>query len=1309
MEKTWSSLTVTTVNSIETESRALVDVTIESTDGEYEAIVDNVLVGRLLTSDSDTPPSKRDTSTYTHMNDITFKDYPAKVEMIISAAHADAWMGLPGSDNFRQGPQKQPMAMKTKFGWTLLGACGKKKTDRISCYRISVDDASIKADVDRIFYNDFTVISEEEMGESRDHRYATQQLEETIKKDETAGKYSVGLPWKYGREETIKIINGLNSRAMCLKRLHSMVPRLKRDEGRKERVFAEMNKFEEKGYAVPIKDDKNDSGAENARWYLPIHVVEKWIEDPENHCQKLKTRVCHDARASVNGFCLNDFLLGGPNTVCPLPDILLNFRVPRVAITADIESFFHNVLVDLLDADAFRYFWFKDDKFDEVKLLRFLAHVFGSGASSFVTSFVLRYHAELLKSTLTPDVYEAIRHKFYVDDFTGGQNDIPSAKIFVKQLTAAMKIGGFPLAKWKSNYPEIFDDDDSTDDKQDKTKQLGSGDEETTTKVLGVGWNPSLDIFTFTFDETKFDRDVRTPRALVSVQASLFDPLGFISPFQLIGRRLLQRATAKKAGWDSWLNEQVRTEFARWAQSIRILAQYSIPRWWDTEQTFNSRYDQLHVFGDASKDGYGAVAYRRVVGHDNSIHVTILLARSHVVPLNPSRASHHNEIPRLEMVAAVKTVEVRRYLERALKHKFSEVILWSDSTSVLKQIFNRKTKLKSFYANRVSKISGGSSVNEWRSCPGKLNTADLCSRGIQAHESEKWHRFFHGPEFLHQTEEHWPEMTVSRDPSPATTVFSFAVSTTTTPKDAYHPAWQIASSCSSWMGKLRRIAIFKKFIKLWRQKANNKQKFVLVINTHKKSSVTKDAPPDWSLNRADFDAAERLLIQDIQDKHFGEEKTILIDHNVHQPDSRKEVNVRKSKISRHNPFVDDDDIIRIGSRLVHASINEETKYPIILPRDDPNVRDLIRHHHLQEIHAGPRHVLCQIRQRFWILQGLQEVRKVTNRCITCQKRFKAPLQQQMAPLPEARVSIGAPFDEAGLDMAGPFIVKKIGRATHKVYLALFSCMKTRAIHLEVVYQMDAASLIDAIARFSARRPGLRRLVSDRGTNFTAADKILKREMATWNASLTNQLQRKGLSWSFILPGSPHLGGFYERSVGLVKRHLKAATNGDVINIKTFETMIVEIEAIVNRRPLTALSADSRDVEAITPAHILYPATYAHSSARIVPYNVSTDADRLRTMWKRTQSRVNAFWKTWAKDYILSLHDRKKWQKTERDLAIDDLVILADESTSRDEWRLGRIVAVDGTDTHVRKASIRRADGKIVERDRTRIVRLEIDE
>ena len=156
-------------------------------------------------------------------------------------------------------------------------------------------------------------------------------------------------------------------------------------------------------------------------------------------------------------------------------------------------------------------------------------------------------------------------------------------------------------------------------------------------------------------------------------------------------------------------------------------------------------------------------------------------------------------------------------------------------------------------------------------------------------------------------------------------------------------------------------------------------------------------------------------------------------------------------------------------------------------------------------------------------------------------------------------------------------------------------------------------------------------------------------------------------------------------------------------------MIVEIEAIVNRRPLTALSADSRDVEAITPAHILYPATYAHSSARIVPYNVSTDADRLRTMWKRTQSRVNAFWKTWAKDYILSLHDRKKWQKTERDLAIDDLVILADESTSRDEWRLGRIVAVDGTDTHVRKASIRRADGKIVERDRTRIVRLEIDE
>ena len=140
----------------------------------------------------------------------------------------------------------------------------------------------------------------------------------------------------------------------------------------------------------------NDSGAENPRWYLPIHVVEK----------NNKTRICHDARANVRGIALNDLLLGMPNLLNSLPAILLSFCTKKIAFMTDIAQFFHQVLVDERDADVFRYFWFGDTSLTTYKTLRFNAHIYGSGASSLVTSFVLRHHAEKIREQFPENVYE---------------------------------------------------------------------------------------------------------------------------------------------------------------------------------------------------------------------------------------------------------------------------------------------------------------------------------------------------------------------------------------------------------------------------------------------------------------------------------------------------------------------------------------------------------------------------------------------------------------------------------------------------------------------------------------------------------------------------------------------------------------------------------------------------------------------------------------------------------------------------------------------------------------------------------------
>ena len=238
---------------------------------------------------------------------------------------------------------------------------------------------------------------------------------------------------------------------------------------------------------------------------------------------------------------------------------------------------------------------------------------------------------------------------------------------------------------------------------------------------------------------------------------------------------------------------------------------------------------------------------------------------------------------------------------------------------------------------------------------------------------------------------------------------------------------------------------------------------------------------------------------------------------------------------------------------------------------------------------------------------MQAVKSTVTKCVNCQKKFKRPMQQLMAPLPEERVSMAAPFENSGVDLMGPFLVKENGRADHKKWVAIFTCLSTRSVHSEIVHKIDADSMINAIVRFASRRPGVRKFISDNGTNFSSAAKILKKEAESWIAASRDRLHEKGLVWEFIPPGTPHYGGVWERIVGLFKRHLAAVSIGDVLHIDTFATILCEIENVINMRPLTAMSTDPLDPEAITPRHILYPATFAHSSAVIVPEAVGNAA------------------------------------------------------------------------------------------------------
>ena len=160
-------------------------------------------------------------------------------------------------------------------------------------------------------------------------------------------------------------------------------------------------------------------------------------------------------------------------------------------------------------------------------------------------------------------------------------------------------------------------------------------------------------------------------------------------------------------------------------------------------------------------------------------------------------------------------------------------------------------------------------------------------------------------------------------------------------------------------------------------------------------------------------------------------------------------------------------------------------------------------------------------------------------------------------------------------------------------------------------------------------------------------------------------------------------------------------------MKTFETTLIQIEAILNRRPLNALSPSANDYEALTPAHVLYPGCVDRSSNIFVTPESASRGD-LRSKFLRSQNMVNAFWKAWYRDYLSMLHNRQKWKDTKEDLKEGELVLIVDHQMARGHWKMARVLQPIVTGSHVRKARVRTADGKVWLRDRTNLVRLERD-
>ena len=388
---------------------------------------------------------------------------------------------------------------------------------------------------------------------------------------------------------------------------------------------------------------------------------------------------------------------------------------------------------------------------------------------------------------------------------------------------------------------------------------------------------------------------------------------------------------------------------------------------------------------------------------------------------------------------------------------------------------------------------------------------------------------------------------------------------------------------------------------------------------------------------------------------------------------------KSSPLYRLNPFCNPHGILRVGGRIKHATVPRDVKFPIILPRSNHVTELLIRHYHEKVAHQGRGITLNEIRSNgIWIIGGSSAVAYFIKNCVTCRQLRGIAQEQLMADLPEDRFEQAAPFTYAAVDYCGPWYIKDHQKEL-KRYVALFTCMASRAVHLEVSNTMNTDSFIQALRRFICRRGPVRQLRSDQGSNFIGAQRELREALKEMNGDkIRAELLKSNCDWvefRMNIPKASHFGGIWERQIRTVRSVLNSLMqkNTTCLDDESSRTLMCEVESVVNSRPLTVDSLNDPNAPSpLTPNHLL---TMKTQVVLTPPGVFQTKEEYSKKRWRRIQHFANEFWLRWRKEFLHSLQERPKWNKSRRNLEIGDIVLLMDEGEIRSNWKLGKVTNI----------------------------------
>ncbi|CAI6373892.1 unnamed protein product [Macrosiphum euphorbiae] len=1052
------------------------------------------------------------------------------------------------------------------------------------------------------------------------------------------GRYKVHLPFKPNPP-----VLG-DSRDQAAQRLFQLEKRLEKSPELRNEYNEAMRDYLRTGHMRKVDPTLTDS---QASYYIPHQAVIR----PESSTTKM--RIVFDASAKTSsGRSLNDNLLCGPKLQQDLPSIVLRFRLHAIVFTTDVKQMFRQIVVTEPHR-PYQRLLYRFNLNEPIQEYEMNIVTFGQKSSPFLAIRTLHQLAQDEAAT-DQAIKTIIQRDLYVDDVTTGTNTEEEAYVLQQKLITIFAKGQFELRKWASNSAKFLGK--IPEEHQQTSSKSFNEHGSDYTKVLGLNWEPAADLLSYKYQPNpiKFSK-----RAILSEIARIYDPLGLLAPVTADLKRLMKYLWIAEVGWDQPIPEEAATLWTKYHEELPALASLRIPR---RVTSSNATYE-LHGFSDSSEAAYAAAVYLRV-DSGTEVQCQLLMGKSKVSPATKL------SIPRLELCGAWLLARLLAYVRpNVATLNISNVTAWTDSTVALAWIRSPTAKLKTFVANRAAKIQQNTDVGNWRHVPTSVNPADCASRGLSPNRLASHSLWWNGPNFLRQPEHLWPQElpmnpTNHRDEELEENPITLVVRVKTKECPLLYQ--------SDNFPKILRLTAY--WLRVRNYLSNKRTSMLTTLPTAEEIEQAVKAQVRWTQQVAFYDEFCSL-------------------------EAGKSCSVRLRKLA---PFLDDDKLLRVGGRLKHAQIPYKEKYPLLLPKTSRLTTLLIDYVHRENGHPGPQALQNILSQDYWILSARSIIRQRTHRCIPCFRAKPSVLQPVMGNLPVHRVSQIKPFGRAGVDFAGPFEVKAAMLRKIKItkaYICIFICMATTAVHIELVSDLSTPLFISALSRFISRRGRCSDIHSDCGTNFVGTQKYLQNiDHILRHDTFVNHLTSHQITWHFNPPAAPHMGGLWEAAVKSTKTLLHRITNGKVLTYEELNTILHQVEATLNSRPLSAMSADPSDFKTLTAGHFL-------TMEPLVPIPsipTTTDSSQnltvtLRNRWALIQQIQNHFWNRWHREYLHTLQERPKWNRVTVNIRLGALVILK-EPTPPLTWKTARVVEIcPGPDGVVRVTKVRTANGKIFTR------------